>query len=108
MMALELSTLSPYAVMRYACGIFLGVGVAVFVRSLLKRDRAYELLVPWGLRLFLYSVTFAVVPPAGLMLGLGISLLGKNREMRKFARGALLVSVAFLVLHLSIYFDASS
>ena len=90
-----------------ACVLLL-VGLCIFVRNLVKRDIQYESLCPWWVRLFIYSITLVFVPPMGLSTGLGLFVFGKNRELRRFAKGAVFVSLISLTFHMAIYLDQNS
>ena len=83
-------------------------GLCIFVRNLVKRDIQYESLCPWWVRLFIYSITLVFVPPMGLSTGLGLFVFGKNRELRRFAKGAVFVSLISLTFHMAIYLDQNS
>jgi len=78
------------------------------VRNVWKRDAEYEFCFPWWVRLYLYSLPFAILPPMGLMTGLGICMFGKNRQNLKFARGMLSVSLIYLAFYVAVYVDPNS
>jgi hypothetical protein len=82
--------------------------LSIFTRSLVKKAAAYESLCPWWLRLFLYCASFALVPTMGFFTGLAVCAFGKNRELRRFAKGAVLASLTSLSLIVAVSLDPSS
>lgn len=99
---MELSRPLLASVLFGIAAVILVIGLSMFVRNLVKKDVAYESLCPWWVRFFLYTVTFAVVPPMGLLTGLGLLAFSKQRELRRFARGAAFASLTFLLVHVAI------
>jgi hypothetical protein len=83
-------------------------GVCIFTRNLVKKDAAYESLCPWWLRLFLYPTSFALVPPMALLTLLAVYAFGKNRELRRFAKGAVMASLISLSFTVAVSLDPNS
>ena len=96
---------APSALLYVGSTIFLVVALCVFLRNLVRRDVEYEELCPWWTRLLLYIVPCALVPPAGLLTGMGLLIVGRIRVLRKLGKGLLLASLIFLGFHLGIFFD---
>jgi len=105
-MAPSLSLLSSFLFVVSA--VLMVTGLSIFIRNVVKKDIAFESLCPCWVRFFLYAVTFAVVPPVGLFTGLGLLAFSKQRELRRFARGAAFASLTFLLFHVALYLTPSS
>jgi hypothetical protein len=119
--SIHLFALSMYSV----CGLSLVLGVAVFIRNVIRRgDLDYEARFPWWVRLSLYLVVFVIplvgwlngvwliapwwvhlvlylvafaIPPVGLLGSLWLGVFKKTRERVKLAKGLLFVSLVPVV-----------
>jgi len=104
----EISVTSLSSALFLTCVLLLVIGLSIFTRNVLNKDAAYESLCPWWLRLFLYSTSFGLVPPMGLFTGLAVYAFGKNRELRRFAKGAVLASLTSLSFIVAVSVDPNS
>jgi hypothetical protein len=103
--SMNFSDAAPSSLLYLSSAVSLVVASYVFLRNALGRDREYENLCPWWTRLLLYGVTCALVPPAGLLTGLGLYVVGRNRVLRKLGTGLVATSIIFLGFYLGIFFD---
>jgi len=107
-LSMRFSLASLSSALLVTCVLLLVIGLSIFTRNLVKKDAAYESLCPWWLRLFLYCTSFALVPPTGLLTGLAVCAFGKNRELRRFAKGAVLASLTSLSFIVAVSLDPNS
>ncbi len=105
---MTLSWASLSSALFLTCVLLLVIGLSIFTRNLVKKDAAYESLCPCWLRLFLYSTSFALVPPMALLTWLAVYAFCKNRELRRFARGAVLASLTSLSFIVAVSLDPNS
>ena len=83
-------------------------GFAVFVRNVIRKDGEYERYLAWPVRFLLYSVSYVLVPPAGLAIGLYLVVYKASLESRKFGMASLFVSTVYLVIYSAVYFGPPS
>jgi hypothetical protein len=105
---MTLSWASLSSALLLTCVLLLATGLSIFTRNLVQKDAAYESLCPWWLRLFLYSTSFALVPPMALLTWLAVYAFSQNRELRRFAKGAVLASLTSLSFIVAVSLDPNS
>jgi len=92
----------------YVCASCVLIASGIFVRNVMNADREYDLFLRWPARLFLYSITFLVLPPVGLAIGLWLLVFGKSPGSKKFGHGAIFISLVYLLVYLAIFLGTSS
>jgi hypothetical protein len=80
------------------------LAACIFIRNCLQKDKNYEAYLAWPIRLLLYSVSYVLVPFAGIATGIYLYSRGTSHEQRKFGRAAFFVSLVHLLFYLTIRF----